>query len=117
MANNIITSEILANHIKYVCNISKSNIIFEIINNTLKINNMSFEWKLPKLILNLINYSINDIINKNNNLQKFNYCVSKEDYEYLDKNIWIIKNECDEYYELECDIKNSIDNIIKGFMF
>jgi hypothetical protein len=116
MTDNIITSEIISNHIIYICNISKSEIIFERNNNILKINNMNFNWDLPKLVLNLINYSIGDIIKKSNNLQKFNYCVSKNDYDYLDKNKWIIKNTYDEYYELECDIINSTENILYGFM-
>jgi len=115
MTDNIITAEIISNHIRYICNISKSYIIFEIIKNTLKINDISFNWNIPKLVLNLINYSINDIINNNNNLEKFTYNVNKDDYEILNKQKWDIKNSYDEYYELECNINDCIENIIYGF--
>lgn len=116
MTDNIITSEIISNHIRYICNISKSYIIFEIIRNTLKINDISFNWDMPKLVLNLINYSINDIIKFKTNLEKFTYYVSKEDYEFLNKEKWDVKNSYDDYYELECDINDSIENIIYGFV-
>jgi len=116
MTDNIITFETLFNHIRYMCNISKSQIIFEIDNNILKINDMNFNWDFPKLVLNLINYSINDIIKKNNQLQKFTYCVGKEDYEFLDKKHWVILNKYEDYYEIECDINNSVENILYGFV-
>lgn len=116
MTDNIITSENIGNHIKYNCNISKSYIIFEINENTLNINNMFFEWEMPKLVLNLINYSINDIIKKNNNLQKFIYCVTIEDYDFLDKTHWNVLNKFGDHYELECDIINAVENILYGFI-
>ena len=77
---------------------------------------MNFNWDFPKLVLNLINYSINDIIKKNNQLQKFTYCVGKEDYEFLDKKHWVILNKYEDYYEIECDINNSVENILYGFV-
>jgi len=116
MTDNIITSEIISNHIRYICNISKSYIIFEIIKNTLKINDISFNWDVPKLVLNLINYSINDIIKIKTNLEKLTYYVSKDDYKLLNKEKWNVKKIYDDYYELECDINDSIENIIYGFV-
>jgi len=93
--DNIITIDELSNLKKYTCNISKSTIIFEINNKILLFNYVEFNWEYPKLVLNLLMYSFNDIIKKNK-FDKFKYLISREDYKYLDKEKWtLIKDEKD----------------------
>lgn len=116
MSENIIDYEILGDTIKYKCNISNSNIVFQKNKDTMKLTYAEFNWDIPKLVLHLINYSVNDIMTRYKDVVHFNYCINKEDYKGLDKSDWVIKKEYDNYYELQCPIKESMYNVIKGFM-
>ena len=113
--DNIITIDELSNLRKYTCNISKSNIIFEINNKILSFNYVEFNWEYPKLVLNLMMYSFNDIIKKNK-FDKFKYLISKDDYTYLDKENWNVIKDEDDCVELECPVDLAFENIMQGFI-
>ena len=114
--NNIISIEELSNFTTYKCNISESIIMYEINNKTLTINNTYFNWEYPKLIMNLLMYSFNNIIEKNK-LENFLYTILKQEYNLLDKTKWNIIKEYDDSYDLECPIDIALENVLYGFVF
>jgi hypothetical protein len=113
--NNIFSIEELSNFTTYKCNISESFIMYEINNKTLTINNSYFNWEYPKLIMNLLMYSFNNIIEKNK-LENFIYTILKQEYNLLDKTKWNIIKEYDDSYDLECPIDIALENVLYGFV-
>ena len=113
--NSIITIEQLGDYINYTCNITKSFIIFEKINDTLSINNTSLDWNEPKLTINLLNFSLNDVIKKVN-VKYFIYSIMKDEQHLLDMTKWEIVKDDNIILELKCPIENSIENVLHGFI-
>jgi hypothetical protein len=112
--NNIIISEELSNFIKYDCQISKSYIIYEINHKILSFSDVNFNWEYPKLVLNLIMYSFNDIIKKHK-FDKFQYNILESEYEFLNKEKWEILDKKNDVYDLSCPIDIALENILYGF--
>jgi hypothetical protein len=118
--NNIISCDEFGDFYYYTCNISKSFIIFEknIKNSSISINNTDFKWNEPKLVLNLLNYSFNDIIPKlkNLNINYFVYTVMKDDLTFLDMTKWNILTDDNITVDLQCNLDECFENVIKGFI-
>jgi len=118
----IINCEQIGNFVKYTCTISKSFIEYNIKSNIVMMNESYIDWDKLKLGVNLINYSLNDIIKNNINVTLFEYIVAKTEKEYLNMNNWKIMNDNninddikDDFIILQCPINNAIQNIIDGF--
>ena len=122
----IINCEQIGNFIKYTCTISKSFIEYNIKSNIVMMNESYIDWDKLKLGVNLINYSLNDIIKNNINVTLFEYIVAKTEKEYLNMNNWKIMNDNningdingdikDDFIILQCPINNAVQNIIDGF--
>lgn len=118
--NNIITTEDTGNYYSYTCNISKSLIIFEknIEDKYITINNTDFNWNDVKLVLNLLNFSFNDIISKlkNTNIKYFRYTIMKTDTKLLDMTKWQIIKDNNVTIDLQCNLDDCFENVMKGFI-
>lgn len=116
----MIVTEEIGDYIKYECPISHSVIIFlleHLLNNTfnLKFSEMNINWEQPKLFINLLKYSIDDVQNKYH-IENLIQTVSVEEWDLMKKeNFTVIKKykideiEC---VDISCDIELSLQNII-----
>lgn len=117
---NIITFDEMGDYLCYRCNISESFIVFEkdIKNNAVNINNTKFIWNEPKLVMNLLNFSLNDLISKFTNIEikYFTYTVMKDDLNLLDITKWTIIKDDNIIVDLRCDLDDCFENVMKGFI-
>lgn len=116
----MIVIEEIGDYIKYECPISQSVIIFvleHLLNNTfnLKFSEMSINWEQPKLFINLLKYSLDDVQNKYH-IESLIQTVSVEEWNLMKKeNFTVIKEyNIDEIacIDISCDIENSLQNIV-----
>ena len=116
----MIVIEEIGDYIKYECPISQSVIIFvleHLLNNTfnLKFSEMSINWEQPKLFINLLKYSLDDIQIKYH-IESIIQTVSAEEWNLMKKeNFSVIKEyKIDEIacVDIYCDIENSLQNIV-----
>ena len=117
--NSIISYDEMGDYISYTCNITKSYIVFEKNKNTqsISINNSEFDWNEPKLTLNLLNYSLNDIITKNkNNIKYFIHIIMKDEQNLMDMTKWEIIKDDGIILDLRCNIDNCAEYVLHGFV-
>ena len=116
----MIVIEEIGDYIKYECPISQSVIIFvleHLLNNTfnVKFSEMSINWEQPKLFINLLKYSLDDVQNKYH-IENLIQTVSVEEWNLMKKeNFSVIKEYIiDEIacVDISCDIENSLQNIV-----
>ncbi len=116
----MIVIEEIGDYIKYECPISQSVIIFvleHLLNNTfnLKFSEMSINWEQPKLFINLLKYSLDDVQIKYH-IESIIQTVSAEEWNLMKKeNFSVIKEyKIDEIacVDIYCDIENSLQNIV-----
>jgi hypothetical protein len=116
----MIVIEEIGDYIKYECPISQSVIIFvleHLLNNTfnLKFSEMNINWEQPKLFINLLKYSLDDVQNKYH-IEDLIQTVSVEEWNLMKKeNFTVIKEyNIDEIacIDISCDIENSLQNIV-----
>ncbi len=115
--DNIISREQIGNYISYTCHISKSYIIFETNNdtNSITINNTDLDWNEPKLTINLLNHSLNNIT-KENNIKYFIHTIMKDEIKLLNLSKWEIIKDDGIIVELRCNIENCPENVLHGFV-
>ncbi len=116
----MIVIEEIGDYIKYECPISQSVIIIVLehfLNNTfnIKFSEMSINWEQPKLFINLLKYSLDDVQNKYH-IENLIQTVSAEEWNLMKKeNFSVIKEyKIDEIacVDISCDIENSLQNIV-----
>ena len=115
--DNIISCEEIGDFMNYTCNISKSYIVFEKNNDTksISINNSKLDWDEPKLAINLLNYSLNDI-RKNIDIHYFIHTIIKDEEKLLDMTKWQIIKDDNIILELKCNINDCVENVLHGFV-
>lgn len=115
----IITEEI-GDYIKYKCPISQTVIIFileHLLNNTfnIKFSEIIVNWEQPKLFINLLKYSLDDVQNKYH-IEKLIQTVSKDEWKLMKKENFVIIKEYKidklDCVDISCDIENSLQYII-----
>lgn len=112
---HIIDTDVIGDYVKYSCKISKSYIMFRLYNNTSYLEHNVLDWKYPKLIMNLIKYSFDDIVDKYKNIKYFIYHININELEYIDTTKFS-QSVYDDIVELKCDMENAFENFIKGFI-
>jgi len=118
MDSNIIKYEKINNYYYYTCSISKSFIIFDKNNDVISIYDTNFNWNEPKLVMNLLNFSLGDIIAKSKNIcvKYFSYIILKNELDLLNKDKWNIIKDDNTQIELQCNIEDCLENVISGFL-
>jgi hypothetical protein len=114
--SNLIKIHKLGDLIKYNCDLSQSYIIFMITPTYIIYDECKLNWNEPKIVIHLLNYAFQNLLNNYKNILYFRYYISFNEFEYIDKNKWIIIKKEDENILLECELKDAFDNIIDGFM-
>jgi hypothetical protein len=113
--NALINIEKLGDMIKYTCKLSDSYLIFMMfsVDEYILLHETNLNWNEPKLAINLLNFSFNDI--KKYNFNNFRYYVCMLEMEYIDIKKWTIVMQDEFQTMLECEIKDAFDNIMEGF--
>lgn len=107
-------------YIKFECLISNSTLVFmleklegDIYN--VKIFDIDINWSMPKLFINLIKYSIDNLQTKYE-INNLIHTVCKDEWEFLKNNNYIIVKEYEidgnTYIDIACDIKIALENIV-----
>ena len=73
-----------------------------------------FDWHEPKLVVNLMNFTFHYLL-KNYENKSFRYTVSNLEMEYIDLKKWTVLEQNEETTLLECELKDSLQNIMDGF--
>ena len=121
----MISIEEFGDYIKYECPMSNTIIIYQlekISKDTfnVKFSDLDINWTMPKLVINILKFSIDDLQTKYH-ICNFIQTITKEEFESIDaekKEKYIVINEykIDDiiYVEISCDIESALINIVNN---
>jgi hypothetical protein len=121
----MISIEEFGDYIKYECPVSNNIIIYQLEKIKKDIYNVKFSdleinWTMPKLVINILKFSIDDLQTKYH-IENFIQTITKEEFESIDaekKEKYIVTNEykIDDiiYVEISCDIESALINIVNN---
>jgi hypothetical protein len=114
MSNILIETDEIGDNIRFTCILSKSYITFINCPTCVFLDEIELNWDQPKLVINLLKYSFEDINSKFK--KQFRYYVLISEVEYININNWKIVEKNDNKYLLECDLNEAFYNIIEGLL-
>ena len=121
----MISNEEFGDYIKYECPVSNTIIIYQLEKIKKDIYNVKFSdldinWEIPKLVINILKFSIDDLQTKYH-IENFIQTITKEEFESIDaekKEKYIVINayKIDDiiYVEISCDIESALLNIVNN---